>query len=547
MRISQLNSNVSLFESYGLTDTYYKTWQRDIHPMLCEVAMDPASIESLFKSVEKNAGRSALGKGMDAVKAGADKISDVWFNKFGGMLQSSDVVQGFDAKWEQIKSSIAKEHPDLASKLAKYKEFADNNPKTQKFLLAIAGSVAAAAGVALAGGVGAGALAVGTGTGIAVGIVNIADRLLKNEKLSTAVGRGATTGLVAGLTAGALAKAKNVMDGMGATQIINNTQIHTVNVNGQQFYLKPEDYAEYIKGSRAASAILSKADIKDLGAAMDASSAADAANWAKTLAKIGSEAYQNDAISQISKVTVIEPGAVGQAANAVASAMKYISPVLSAVTGQAAGGAGQKQESKNYKGNRLTEAQLNELFGITGNKVDASSLMKAWKKAGSPTDSDAVAKILATGGVDQSVIQNAFKEVGVEAPIATTDAGDGRVEPTMDSPAQNNTQGQNMAEPTQDTAQQSADQNTQQGGEQAAGDQQMSGNVDVSGLQKLLPSVGKNPTPFKAAVAAIQANKPLTPVMKSALGNAFLDMVYMDAGPLGQVSTLLKKVSAKGA
>ena len=76
---------------------------------------------------------------------------------------------------------------------------------------------------------------------------------------------------------------------------------------------------------------------------------------------------------------------------------------------------------------------------------------------------------------------------------------------------------------------------------------QQQGNVDVAGLQKLLPSVGKNPTPFKAAVAAIQANKPLTPVMKSALGNAFLDMVYMDAGPLGQVSTLLKKVSAKGA
>jgi hypothetical protein len=76
-----------------------------------------------------------------------------------------------------------------------------------------------------------------------------------------------------------------------------------------------------------------------------------------------------------------------------------------------------------------------------------------------------------------------------------------------------------------------------------AGDQQ-AGNVDVSGLSKLLPSVGKNPTPFKAAVAAIKANKPLTPVMKSALGNAFLDMVYMEPGPLGQVSNILKKVSA---
>jgi hypothetical protein len=89
-----------------------------------------------------------------------------------------------------------------------------------------------------------------------------------------------------------------------------------------------------------------------------------------------------------------------------------------------------------------------------------------------------------------------------------------------------------MADPTQD-AQQGADQAQQQG------------NVDVAGLSKLLPSVGNNPTPFKAAVAAIKANKPLSPVMKAALGNAFIDMIALDPGQTGQAANILKKVSAQ--
>ena len=68
-------------------------------------------------------------------------------------------------------------------------------------------------------------------------------------------------------------------------------------------------------------------------------------------------------------------------------------------------------------------------------------------------------------------------------------------------------------------------------------------HVDVAGLAKLLPSVGKNPTPFKAACAAIKTNKPLTPVMKAAMGNAFMDLVYADKSDIGKISNLLKKVS----
>lgn len=542
MKISQLtpSSSKPLFESYGLTDQYFETWQKDIHPMLCEVALDPTQIENLFKSVEKGAGRSALGKGVDAVKGAAGKISDAWFNKLGGMLQSSDIVQGFDAKWEQIKSSVAAEHPDLAKSLAKYKQFADNNPKTQKFLLAIAASVAAAAGVALAGGIGASALAIGTGTGIAVGIINIADRLLKDEKLSTAVGRGATAGLTAGITAIIGAQAAKILGGLvqGAIKAV----VGDGRVLKYQFI---NTFGESI------SAVGTPDDINKFSSLINqiknASNNGTAQQAAEALVKLQQKMTSPEYLEMLGKVREAR-ALLGTAKEVTKVVSSLATSIASGAAGTAAADAGQKKESIQRNGTTLSEAQLNELFGITGNKVDASALMKAWKKAGSPTDSNAVAKILADGGVDQSVISNSFNEIGVEAPTGTVASEPEKVEPTMDAPTTTPTdKGTTMPEPTTNTTADatSGGASTDTSGATDAGGEQVQGNLDVAGLGKLLPSVGKNPTPFKAALAAIKANKPLTPVMKSAMGNAFLDLVYMDPQGVSKVSAMLKKVSTQ--
>jgi hypothetical protein len=411
MRALDLTRKQSIFESIGSGDSYFSTWEREIHPTLCEVALNPNQIDQIFSTVQQNAGRSMLGRATDVVGAAKDKISDAWFNKFGGMLQNSTPVQAFDEKWDSIKSSIATKNPEIASKLAKYGEYAKNNPKMHKFLLAIGGSIAASLGVALAGGVGASALAIGTGAGIATGIINIADRLLQGQKASTAIGRGATAGAVAGLTAGGLAKAKEALSALGATKFLSSG-VGSINYNGNQFYLKPEDMAAYSEGQKVANEIMRNAKIGDLSAAMDASRAADAANWAKTLAKIGSEAYQNAAIQAMGTVKEIPPGAIGDAANAVASLLNAVSPALSAVAGQAAGGS--KPSTK-----KVTESQLNELFGMTGNKVDASKLKAAWEKAGSPTDSVALGKFLTTQGISSPAVTSAFAQLKLPDPFAT--------------------------------------------------------------------------------------------------------------------------------
>lgn len=418
--------NVSIFESIGRGDQYFTKWEREIHPRLCEVALQPAQIQQLFKSIETGAGRSMLGKAGDAVKGAADKISDVWFNKFGGMLQSSGPVQAFDQKFEEIKASIAAKNPELAAKLAKYGEFAKANPKLHKFLLGIAGSAAAALGVAVAGGIGAGALAVGTGTGIAVGIVNIADRLLQGQKASTAIGRGATAGAVSGVTAAAMAGIGKWAAGLREKVIpIGDTGLEQISYKATRklssFGMSSEDMVQGFNvtvDKDAASAIRSAVNAMQNGDSsafsqlQDVATLIHSADYKAQMKDIAGAAkdlaFNNDSLLQWIK-------GLTQAASSIGGA----------VAGQAAGAAGEKPAPVKESLNRN---QLNELFGITGNKVDASTLQKAWAKAGSPTDSDAVAKILQSAGVDPAVISKAYTGMSLPPPA-------GAVEPTLDRPA----------------------------------------------------------------------------------------------------------------
>jgi hypothetical protein len=498
MRLEQFNNKQGLFESLGLRDPYFVKWEKEIHPYLIEAAMTPDQIQQLFGQVEKT-NRTALGKGMDAVGAAKDKISDAWFNKFGGMLQNSKPVEKFDAKFEEIKSKIAAKYPDIAAKLAKYGEFAKNSPNLHKFLLAIAGSVAAALGVAAAGGITAGALAVGTGTAVAVGIVNIADRLLQGQKASTAIGRGATAGLVAGITAAGAAKLadlgktlaaqigvmKGAGEGVEKLSIIRDA-VGTPGMpgfeGGIQIAGKTEDIAklrdlwdqfgklawDYKPGTDPSALYGPYKEFAGLVAQMKDPAYIDGLQLVA--------AQQQQAIEWVNSAFTAINGAANLAATAGA-----------ATAGQAAAGAGEapaapgapapttptptptptpaptapapKRQSLKQKlaarqtneyidrdltvrmwmlneminkprgGVRLTEAGIGQALGKGASwlankakglttKTTAADLTAAWQAAGSPTDSEEVAKVLRDAGVGDDIIGKTFTDMGVPAPGA---------------------------------------------------------------------------------------------------------------------------------
>jgi len=445
-------SRRSIFESIGQGDAYFTQWEKEIHPILCEVALTPDQIQQLFTTIEKGSDRTLLGK----VKDAPGKISDAWFNKFGGMLQSSTPVKAFDQKFEEIKSSIAAKNPKLAASLAKYGEFAKNNPKLHKFLLGIAGSVAAALGVAVAGGIGASVLAIGTGTAIAVGIVNIADRLLQGQKASTAIGRGATAGIVAGISAAAMAgigkwaaglreKSIEIADGL---EKISFKATRELRLGGMEMKEMTQGF-DVVVDADAASAIraavngIQNGDTSAFGQLQDLGRLVHSADYKarmKDVAGFAKEmAFNNDSLLQWIK-------GLTQAATAVGGA----------AAGQAAGAAGEKaatpapKEGFTATGKKLSEGQIYMIFNrvcthqqldegpmdfIKGaaakgmdklktvgknltTKFTADKLNSAWKKAGSPMDSEEVAAMLKQAGVGDDVVSKVYTDLKLPAPGA---------------------------------------------------------------------------------------------------------------------------------
>jgi hypothetical protein len=385
--------------------------------------MDPEQVKQLFTSIEKGAGRSALGKTGDALKGAKDKISDVWFNKFGGMLQSSSPVAAFDQKFEDIKSKIAAKNPELAAKLAKYGEFAKNNPKLHKFLLGIAGSAAAALGVALAGGIGAGVLAVGTGAGIAAGIINIADRLLQGQKASTAIGRGATAGIVAGITAAAMAGIGEWAAGLREKSIpIGDTGLEQISYKATR---KLSSFGmEHTEMTQGFNVTVDADAASGIRSAVNAMQNGDTTAFTE-LQRLGRLVHSADYKAQMKDIA----GAAKDIALSNDSLLQWIkgltqaaSAVGGAAAGQAAAGVGETPPTAPKPvAESLNRAQLNELFGITGNKVDASKLEKAWTKAGSPTDSEEIKQILVGAGVDKQLVATAFADLGIEVSSTSAD------------------------------------------------------------------------------------------------------------------------------
>lgn len=456
MKITNLlEHRQGLFESLGVAkDPYFENWERNIHPVLVEVALDPEKIKQLFAAAEKSVSaaggnRTMLGKGADALDAGKEKLKDFWYNKLGQALQQSAPVKMFDQKFEDLKSKIAAKNPKLAEALSKYKQFAEQNPKLQKFLFAVTATLATTVGISAAGGIAAGAGAVALGAGAATAIVNVVDKLLQGEKLSTAVGRGATAGIVAGATAFLGAKAAEMLGGLiqGAVKAIS-PELHRYEfingINGASLsaYGKPEDVAKFRELIGQAQ------EYTEIG---NRFAAREAIEQLVELQKTMSSPEYLKTIGDI-KDNMKMVGEIGRAAMQTKDVLGTIlTGFLSAKAGKAAADAG-KKESLVLQQRPLSEGQVYLVFnkiesrgivleagpavepekkGFLGNiksnllnKVTADKLNKAWQGAGAPTDSDELAAFLEKQGVSKEIVTQVYADMKLPAPGTAKAAAD---------------------------------------------------------------------------------------------------------------------------
>ena len=493
-------------EQRQIVEGIYKTFEP-----LMEVALKPDQIQQVFTQVNQAKGnRTLIGKGIDAAKQVDDAV-----NKVGKWLQNTTPVQGFDQKFEQLKTAVSKKFPALDKNLTALGTWAKENPgKTA----AIIGVLTTLAALPVVGGA--------TGGLIAGQILRGVTGLIKGEKLSTAIGQGlkaAAYGWLAGKS----------MEAIGSMITRMAQTFNMVPLQGSRSYF---EQSVGIPGAR---------DISATGKIIGTNSQVTKFNDMFTKA---TELWQNKQYDQASalfdqsivyakQVTDATLKATGGQWDKSYNNLQTILQGLSAAAQGAATGATamDKQgkpatdsseatpsqpaqaESRDLShkqvlalfervarlNNRMiTEGRLEEgiwddiksgagkglqgIKNVAGKavgavaqgaakvgrsmtaKVTSDALTKAWQAAGSPTDSVEIEKLLQAQGVNPEVISTVFKANSIPVSQATTAA-----QPMPDVMSTNRAETPTPAEPAtasvgpgaqvaQQQAQQAPQQTTQQ-------------------------------------------------------------------------------------
>lgn len=478
---------------------------------LIEASLSKEQVQQLFGQIEQGAtaaggNRTMLGKGKDTV-AKANEI----INNVGKWLQDTTPVKAFDQKFEDLKGKISKSLGDdskIKAGIEKMAQFAKENPGKTAAIIGVLTAIAS-----IAGGPAGGA--------IAGQVLKGATELLKGEKLSTAIGKGAKAAALGWLTGKAVEFIGNALSApvesaakeMGRGIVKANYRA-TIDEIGGEFGNRFGTFATGELYGKAQDV----ADIKEVWTAgVDAWKAGDYLrsdsmfkSAARMAADLSDPEYVKGVASTVETAKTMMAGAKEM--------QKFFGTMADVAQGAATGAASNepKKESKFYNTRPLSEGQVYMLFnridvaqdylaeagflskagsaikgavkGAAGaigkklattgknltTKVTADKLNSAWQKAGSPTDSQEVYDFLVSQGVDAAVIKPVYDTMKLPVPADTsqkfgTDQEQGSKEqPAADTPAGSSAQApaDTIGLQTQEPAQQGDQQAAQAGNTQ---------------------------------------------------------------------------------
>ncbi len=410
----------------------------DLLPLI-EASLAPQQIQQLFGEIEKAAtaggdNRTGLGLGVDVAKEANNAI-----NKFGTWLQNTTPVKMFDQKFEQLKDKVSQKFPKLAQQLTSMGEWAKENPGKTAAIIGLLTTLASLAGGPVGG-------------AIAGQVLKGAAELMKGEKLSTAVGKGAKAAAFGWLTGKAVEFIGNALTAPAISQandigkdIVRANYRATIDEIGGEF---GDRFGSFTTGElygRAADV----ADVRDLW--KDAVGAWKAGDYRQ--AQLGFEAVENltDKLANIDYLNSIANDIdKAQMMKAGAEEMKNffgkMADVAQGAATAATGNSKNKKESVYLQSRPLSEGQVYVLFNRVEQlnegpsdwmkkagdwigkkatnlttKITADKLNSAWKSAGEPTDSAELEKFLASQGVSDQVIKQTFQSMKIDVGAAPTE------------------------------------------------------------------------------------------------------------------------------
>ena len=347
MKISNIVKNVSLYESLDNKNRKSLLLWESVGQKIVEAQLTVDQISQLFQQVEQEqtasgGNRTFVGKGKDAADAVATAYRDL-----KAKVADSKPMQNADALYDQAAEKLKQAtggDQGVMQYVEKYRAFAKKHPIAQSLIY---GALIAAAGITGAGAGGAAAL----------GLLKMTDKLLQGEKFSKASIAGAETGALA---YGASKVGDMVRGGDSTTAQASTTQQSTT---GMQSALPtgdlippgilerfPPGQFEYVQNG-------DYYEVFDAAGNKMANFSVDSMNE--------SQHFSTDQITALFGHVVIAEGLWD----------KF-------------------KDSAQQMGKNITT------------KVTADKLEKAWKAAGSPTDSAEISAILQKQGVSQDVIDS---------------------------------------------------------------------------------------------------------------------------------------------
>lgn len=399
---------------------------------LVEASLSANQIQQLFGEIEKAAtaggdNRTGLGLGVDVAKEVNNKIDSL-----GKWIQNTRPVQAFDQKFEQLKAKVAQKFPKLDQKLTDLGTWAKENPGKTAAVIGVLTTLASVAGGPVGG-------------AIAGQVLKGATELIKGEKLSTAIGKGAKAAAFGWLTGKAVEFIGNALadpviskaNDIGKDIVTANYK-STISEIGGEF---GDRFGTFTTGELYGRA----ADVKDIRDVWkDAVGAWKAGDYRQAqigfqtvedmTAKLANPEYLDAIAADVDKAQLMKQGAEEM--------KRFFGNMAKAAQGAATAVTGNSKKESYYKQSKpLSEGQVYVVFNRVEQlnegpmdfvkkaadwvgkkatnlttKITADKLNSAWQKAGSPTDSNELAKFLAAQGVQDKVIQQTFQSmnIGVE-------------------------------------------------------------------------------------------------------------------------------------
>ncbi len=349
---------------------------------IVEAQLTTQQIAQLFQQVEKDAtaaggNRTLVGKGKDVASAVNQAYQDL-----KSKVENSAVMQNFDQAYDQAAEKLKQAtggEQGVMQYVQKYRDFAKKHPIAQSLIY---GALIAAAGISGAGAGGAAAL----------GLLKMTDKLLQGEKFSRAAIKGAETGAMA-YAAGQIGKALRGDQTTTTSSTSTSTQqgyIDSIPLKGSVHpdWLKqyPTSQFQYQWDGSEGWRVVDKASNRLMATFTSGTPPVDTV-MPGVADNFESQQLTNDQVTKLFETIIVEAGLWDKFK-----------------TGLGQAGA---------KAKEVVGQQVQKIGHNITTKITADKLQKAWKSAGSPTDSDAIKNLLIAQGIDATIVDNSLKALNI--------------------------------------------------------------------------------------------------------------------------------------